>query len=516
MMAFFDSLVQRELEGWSTSDESQHDATERSNYLSVVQRGESDASDSDTLSNRSVHSAAEADDDGGHSPFTMAFAIAMARRARQAEGEAGSGDEVRIGLGGAGDADDLLDVHSSFMERVDELHNAGAEDSSNNARDTAVGALPGQRPNSARKSITELINQKRKEYLNKANKSECCAKKKGNKQKSQIVMETESTSCSGEGTSTGASGNASSSDAEVGTSKEKLAEAACRKKRLRKARAKKKKRLCTCRNNENRDLSPSERRRREETRKEIDQVVKAKIKRLRARRRKALLGLSDSSDSDNERPHETEGQNSSQLSSELYAEAANAFPSAKGAARTNPVGASRTASHENAETVKIPSNEENVIIDVENGFTDADFNICSVPILDSCDEKKTPCKVHTDESMDKESGSPPSKKLPFSSFCDKEQDASAVNGDPVNGYGSNAAGMNGNSVTNGLSTLPKGPSSQVNNGASTSHGEASTSAEPQPIWSEFKRFRNRVERARRQYRKRSSSQREISSSGDES
>ncbi|KAH3853970.1 hypothetical protein DPMN_096508 [Dreissena polymorpha] len=75
MMAFFDSLVQRELDGWS-SDESMT-SNEEALYSRIVQLSQSDIDSDDSLAG--INSFP--DSDTSYSPFTIAFASVMASQA---------------------------------------------------------------------------------------------------------------------------------------------------------------------------------------------------------------------------------------------------------------------------------------------------------------------------------------------------------------------------------------------------------------------------------------------------
>ena len=68
MMAFFDSLVQRELEGWSTDDMGDSDGEIYGGFAHTVQ------------SSSPASNISRSGDEGGFSPFTIAFASVMARQ----------------------------------------------------------------------------------------------------------------------------------------------------------------------------------------------------------------------------------------------------------------------------------------------------------------------------------------------------------------------------------------------------------------------------------------------------
>ncbi len=144
MMAFFDSLVQRELEGWSSDDAIESEPELLNRYTLTV---DSDNSPSETHSE-------DGDEDGDFSPFTIAFATVMAQR-QSAE----AADE--------NDPDELPSIA-----------NREAADPDSSAAAMEENILPGQRHNVNRVSISSLIAQKREEYLSSVKKSELRARKK--------------------------------------------------------------------------------------------------------------------------------------------------------------------------------------------------------------------------------------------------------------------------------------------------------------------------------------------------
>lgn len=75
MMAFFDSLVQRELDGWSSDDSMS--SNEEALYSRIVQLSQSDIDSDDSLPDLGQNN----DDDPAYSPFTIAFASVMASQA---------------------------------------------------------------------------------------------------------------------------------------------------------------------------------------------------------------------------------------------------------------------------------------------------------------------------------------------------------------------------------------------------------------------------------------------------
>lgn len=128
MMAFFDSLVQRELEGWSSDDDLSSNEDELYERIVQLSRSEISMSGSDT------------DDDGSFSPFTLAFASVMA--ARTVEENAASGENI-LNLNG-----EIADM---------------ANDPSTISVSPAEIVLEGQRSTNSRRSMAELIEKKRKQ-----------------------------------------------------------------------------------------------------------------------------------------------------------------------------------------------------------------------------------------------------------------------------------------------------------------------------------------------------------------
>ena len=499
MMAFFDSLVQRELEGWST-DDSVHDSEGVGNYQPFVVRGSNttDDSNSDTLSNHSLHSG---DEDGGLSPFTMAFAIAMARRARQSEdGEDGDGDTAR--------PDDILNVRSSFMERLDELNNSnGSEEGESSGNST----LPGQRPNPARKSITELINQKRKEYLSKAKSDKVSSKKNTSKMKQlkkKIVTHSERTGSTSSSTS---SSSDSCDDSEDGSDKPASGKT---KKKLHKDREKGEMRKNYQSSDENQaaEISCNADCVMKELAVERDKM-KSRMKRLKTIRSRAILDLSDSSDSDRD----------ASTSQNKYVPSTNLANKEQGDRTENASACSATslnADCRNEYEVKCRL-EEDSITPPHYTTAETDCALRNNGLEDNASSSNRENTIGRDvqngnvpngaaDTLSDGAGSHLShKKVPLSTLCGKDADNCVTNS--AKGHTS-TVGEHCNSL-NGHANLVNGHGSTVSNGASTSGADG---VDSQPIWTEFKRFRNRVEKAHRQYR-RSTSHKDNStcSSGDE-
>jgi WD repeat-containing protein 22 len=130
MMAFFDSLVQRELEEWSTDDSL---SSNEEFYSRFMQMSNSD----DTANESGSHS-----EDGGFSPFTLAFASVVTNISGGQENESNLLD---------------LDEHTARI--------AAARNQEQSEGQGETSGLEGQRPGNTRRSISGLIAQKRREYL---------------------------------------------------------------------------------------------------------------------------------------------------------------------------------------------------------------------------------------------------------------------------------------------------------------------------------------------------------------
>lgn len=131
MMAFFDSLVQRELEEWSTDDSLSSNEEFYSRFMQV-------SNSDDTANETGSHS-----EDGGFSPFTLAFASVVTNINGGQENESGN----------------LLDL-DEHTARV-----AASTSRDHSEEQGELSGLEGQRPGNSRRSISGLIAQKRREYL---------------------------------------------------------------------------------------------------------------------------------------------------------------------------------------------------------------------------------------------------------------------------------------------------------------------------------------------------------------
>lgn len=141
MMAFFDSLVQRELEYWSSDEDLSSNemelydsilqATRRSQQLQDL---EGDDQDYRVQPHVGEGDASDSSDNSEFSPFTLAFASVMAAQETDAS------------------LSRVLDAHEE-SERLNAVHD---------------GSSDGLNPRSKRKSISEIIAQNRKEVMRAA------------------------------------------------------------------------------------------------------------------------------------------------------------------------------------------------------------------------------------------------------------------------------------------------------------------------------------------------------------
>ena len=136
MMAFFDSLVQRELEGWSSDDSLS--SNEEELFSRIVQLSQSDIDTDDSLEEPSLR---DSDDDTNFSPFTIAFASVMASQA--AEGN---------------DRFPRLNAALGNAER-----GTSTQDSSDDQRDEEPPEDQSASEASRRRDISEMVKKKKKE-----------------------------------------------------------------------------------------------------------------------------------------------------------------------------------------------------------------------------------------------------------------------------------------------------------------------------------------------------------------
>ena len=153
MMAFFDSLVQRELEGL-TSDEVDSEPDVFAPYHAVQ-------SDSGGLGSNS-------DDEGGYSPFTIAFANIMAQREIEHE----TSDGVTNAAGSASHQESAATHSPRSHDRAPILLLPTDDLPENHPDSSSTNTLPGQRAIPNRLSISNLVAQKRVEYLSSIQRAE--------------------------------------------------------------------------------------------------------------------------------------------------------------------------------------------------------------------------------------------------------------------------------------------------------------------------------------------------------
>lgn len=442
MMAFFDSLVQRELEGWST-DESGLDSG-NDIYEQIMARGASDDSSS-TETNRSSHSG---EDDGRLSPFTLAFASAMARRARQ---DSNNADDT----GNQGNDANINNI-------LDQLENESEEPEAGSS-----SSLPGQRPNSARKSITDLINQKRKECMSNAKVSGPHKKGKSLKKKRFSKIQKRILRANGEDLES----SSSSSDSSSSSSSDQRETATNRKRKKRKEE-----------NDSPETASDSPTyadSRASDVLKELAAERKknnnSSLQKLRKIRNRLALNTQDSDSSDD--------KNTSNNASEIMMK--------------------------NSSDRRMPSTE------TAGQITDLDSN--SMPKAgdgsldyDKGDNQQDLVKVNGSEHHEK----------PADKFAD-EAATFIENAKNTNGLGINVNESAVNGQDPRIEEIVNGSGDSVvcsvaNGASSNANTVVSETSDSQPTWTEFKRFKNRVERARRQYRRRTSMHNSTNSSDDES
>ena len=150
MMAFFDSLVQRELEGVSSDDELS--GSEQELYDRIVSFDESDvssdsdasSSDSDSPGEGNHGNTSEVEDDSAYSSFSIAFASVMAERA------------TRL----TRDLERLSDNVQNDSPDIPESERNSVPDSAHVSTSGTPGSTEGAESN---RSISEIIAQKRRE-----------------------------------------------------------------------------------------------------------------------------------------------------------------------------------------------------------------------------------------------------------------------------------------------------------------------------------------------------------------
>lgn len=202
MLAFFDSLVQREIDGWSSED-SLESSPER--FHRFVRTDNSDSSD-----------GSHSDIEDGFSPFTSAFRNAMATEMRNA-----ISDGATVVLpSAAGDSaanissSPAMNPEISAQPAVNPAPSVLQPVRGSSARETA--AVP------KRRSIASLIANKRKEYLSNIVKVERTSKQKRKKKFGTVVIKGGAVlprvGCCSDSDSSGSEQNAACSDSSSSSS----------------------------------------------------------------------------------------------------------------------------------------------------------------------------------------------------------------------------------------------------------------------------------------------------------
>lgn len=149
MMAFFDSLVQRELDGWSSDDSMS--SNEEAFYTSIVQLSQSDIDSDDSIPDIGP---VFNDTDTNYSPFTIAFASVMASQAAE-------GNERFPRLNRA--LDNIQDgfANISSEESESETHSSPVVDTSD--RRTEILSHNSGSGNHKKNLLSELVKKKKKD-----------------------------------------------------------------------------------------------------------------------------------------------------------------------------------------------------------------------------------------------------------------------------------------------------------------------------------------------------------------
>ena len=166
MMAFFDSLVQRELEGWSSDEslESNNEVLEREAPLSASSSSQSD------------------DEFDSYSPFTLRFASSILANVQSSEDNEDSELNHINAIVSELRSSDHTVQHENPNNNITMNENDGLAiiqpELSQHVPANAQTLMPGQQPMTARHKISDLISQKRKEYLTNARKATLEARRK--------------------------------------------------------------------------------------------------------------------------------------------------------------------------------------------------------------------------------------------------------------------------------------------------------------------------------------------------
>ncbi len=403
MMAFFDSLVQRELEGWSSEEsvETNSDFFER-----FVQPSQSDESGTD-------HAHTEGEE-GGLSPFTIAFASAMASRSRDEDS-----DNI-----------ELDDPHSDHDDESDRH-------------------MPGQRNNPGRRSISDLITLRRKEYLASLKKSELDAKKKKKARKQLRMALVRKRQRNAERSSTDSSSDiGASATADDSTT-------ALRPKR---------KRVRIIAKFSSDSSSPSE-----EEKKEIPELLKQvtlkkgnrQLERLRRMRSRVMQSDTDSSDNENCKGSHKKSTDSDNKNGSI----SEPLPSTSGAFCCKIV---EEKNGQSSEAEIGPHLSEAVVLNEDSKSSCGSRHEAANGITEG---------PHLTDSQTSASG-----------FDSNTKRDGANNTDPKGRHSNNS---HNNTASN----------SANNNNSASNKMDVNQTQPGETTWTEFKRFKSRVERARRQYRR---------------
>lgn len=146
MMAFFDSLVQRELDGWSSDDSMS--SNEEALYSRIVQLSQSDIDSDDSFPDLGQNN----DDDPAYSPFTIAFASVMASQAAE-----GNDNFPRLNRA-------LENAERAYAEMDDDQEvGPNSEDTPNQSQDPENVDSQLNEGSTSQKDLTALIKRKKQE-----------------------------------------------------------------------------------------------------------------------------------------------------------------------------------------------------------------------------------------------------------------------------------------------------------------------------------------------------------------
>ena len=174
MMAFFDSLVQRELEGWSSEDESEESAQEVLEREALPLSLNTNDDDSDNMES--------------YSPFTLAFASILASGSNNENSNTNMAQFQAI-VSELRASNQSAQQHMVINEQ-DGLPTPPPSQSQASAR-VPSSLMPGQSYLPTRQNISDLISQKRKEYLNNARRVNLEVRRKNRRYRQQTESDEE-------------------------------------------------------------------------------------------------------------------------------------------------------------------------------------------------------------------------------------------------------------------------------------------------------------------------------------